>query len=125
MGTHWSHWLDKYPLQKKEADQLPEKKQDNFSFNSPIEAQIDLHGLSQKEALRELEYFILRSLANEKRKVLIIHGKGKHSQDEQGVLKPLVAEYLKQCEYVRASGPAKIKDGGAGATWAILKQYNL
>ncbi len=121
MPQHWSHWLDKYPIQKKTADQFPEKIQDNFSFNSPTEAQLDLHGLTQKEALEELEGFILRSHAAQKRKILIIHGKGRHSKEGESVLKPLVVQYLRQCEYVRASGPAKMKDGGSGATWAILK----
>lgn len=121
MSQHWSHWLDKYPIQKKKIDQFPEKSQDNLGFNSPTQAKLDLHGLTQKEALEEVRGFILRSYATQKRKILIIHGKGQHSKEGVSVLKPLVTQYLRQCKYVRISGPAKMKDGGSGATWAILK----
>lgn len=118
---HWSIWLERHPVKKKSVDFVKVRPQDNFSHDSPIEAKIDLHYLTQKEALQELENFLAYSCHLGRRKVLIIHGKGNHSDQGSPVLKPLVAQHLTQSQYVRATGRARLKDGGTGATWAILR----
>lgn len=53
--------------------------------------------------------------------MLIIHGKGQHSSGGEAVLKPLVLRYLNGHPAIRATGQAKLEDGGSGATWAIFK----
>jgi len=84
------------------------------------EAEIDLHGKTLIEAEYLLSDFIKQSKKNGLRKVLIIHGKGKHSQNGP-VLSGLVREYLESSTLCGETGSPDKRDGGRGATWVILK----
>ena len=79
---------------------------------------IDLHGLSQDEAWNALDEFFSRCSSMGFEKVLIIHGKGNHS-DSEGVLKEVSRKFIERCPFAGASG--RNSTGGRGATWVLLK----
>jgi DNA-nicking Smr family endonuclease len=54
-------------------------------------------------------------------KLLIIHGKGNHSEGES-VLKRTVREFIERCSFAGTSGHGDAASGGNGATWVLLKQ---
>ncbi len=84
------------------------------------EDEIDLHGKTTVEAEILLSGFIKESKRNGLRKVLIIHGKGNHSQNGP-VLSSLVKRYLETSSMCGETGSPDKRDGGRGATWVILK----
>ena len=86
----------------------------------PIEAELDLHGYRQHEALPALQEFIDHALKNGLRFAIIIHGKGFRSQT-QSVLRPLVQNWLHDHPAVLAYCPAQPKDGGKGASYVYLQ----
>ena len=95
--------------------------------NYAIQEHIDLHGLGVKEALSELEYFFKQSLRTGKRAVLIVHGRGL-SSPAKPVLKTKVYEWLTRGpwrKWVVAFASARLQDGGAGATYVLLRQRPL
>jgi DNA-nicking Smr family endonuclease len=85
------------------------------------EATLDLHGLRAEAVIPAVERFVSASRRSGLRKVLIIHGKGKHSQGEP-VLQRLVRAYLERSPHAGAFGPADRAMGGSGATWAALRE---
>jgi DNA-nicking Smr family endonuclease len=84
------------------------------------EAELDLHGLRADEVGRALEGFLSASRRGGLRKVLIIHGKGKHSQGEP-VLRRLVRAHLERSSHAGSFGQAERGLGGSGALWVILR----
>lgn len=86
------------------------------------QATLDLHGMKQAEATGALESFIEDALDAGIEKVAIIHGKGLHSQDGEGVLKDLTDAVLSHLGVVREAKLAKPAYGGSGVTWVILKK---
>ena len=100
------------------------------------DASIDLHGLTCQEALTALEHFFMNSKNSGFEKVLIIHGKGNHSNSishngtgavspfiGEGILKELSRQFIESCPLAGESGPCPAREGGSGATWVLLKQY--
>ena len=85
---------------------------------------LDLHGMTAEEAGIELNNFIRKSYTCGARKVLIIHGKGNHTQG-QSVLKPLVRSVLNLSPFIGDVGTPERRDGGSGATWAVIRQRSL
>jgi len=88
------------------------------------DAVIDLHGLTRDEAWNALDHFFLRSHSMGYEKVLIIHGKGNHS-DNEGVLKEICRKFIEHCPFAGASGRNSSSSGGSGATWVLLKPKNF
>jgi DNA-nicking Smr family endonuclease len=84
------------------------------------EAVLDLHGLSRDAAVASLREFLGSAVADGLRKVLVIHGKGLHSDDGRGVLSDAVREVLSKNRNVAAWGQAAGKQGGRGASWVWL-----
>jgi len=80
---------------------------------------IDIHGLTREEAWAALEQFFVKSHNRGLEKVLIIHGKGIHSQDK-AVLKHFVRDFLEKCPFAGESGQGD--SGGSGTTWVLLKR---
>ncbi|MDR0313404.1 MAG: Smr/MutS family protein [Treponema sp.] len=80
---------------------------------------IDLHGLSQDEAWEALDDFFKKGKFLGHEKVLIIHGKGNHSEID-GVLKVLTGKFIERCPIAGQSGHSTSM-GGSGATWVLLK----
>jgi DNA-nicking Smr family endonuclease len=83
------------------------------------DAFIDLHGMSQNEAITALETFFDNSRENGFEKLLLVHGKGSHQGD--GVLRELSRRFIETCPFAGESGYSNAKEGGNGATWVILK----
>ncbi len=85
-----------------------------------IEATIDLHGMTRDEARDALDVFVTQALQNDIRKVLIVHGKGNHPASE-GVIKEMVLRYLERNPSIGATGTPGVREGGSGATWALIR----
>ncbi len=91
----------------------------------PIEARVDLHGMTQERAFRALNGFILRSHEAGLRCVLVITGKGLRPDGGVGVLRSAVPRWLNQSpcrERVLAVTHATQNDGGEGAYYVMLKR---
>ena len=89
-----------------------------------IQAHVDLHGLTAEGAREVFEKFIKGAITTGKRGVLIIHGRGLSSPSEP-VLKKKVIEWLTRGpwrKWVVAYSSARFVDGGAGATYVLLRQ---
>lgn len=86
-----------------------------------IEDEIDLHGLSGREAERYLRHFIGEASKRGLGCVLVVHGKGRRSGSSGPVLKTLAWQLLSQSEQVLAAVPAQEKDGGGGAVYVLLR----
>lgn len=118
-------WLRRYGVFDKDKDfERAENKRKYTSAaelkNLPVEAQIDLHGLTREEAWIRLGAFISECSSRRLKKVLIVHGKGNHSEEEP-VLKNLVRSFIEQDKRLGASGHPGGIDGGSGATWVIIR----
>lgn len=88
-----------------------------------IQAHIDLHGLNVESAREEFESFLKASVNSGKRAVLIIHGRGLSSPGEP-ILKNKVREWLSNSYWLKrviAYASAQSYDGGAGATYVLLR----
>jgi DNA-nicking Smr family endonuclease len=88
----------------------------------PIEARLDLHGMTQAEAHRALAGFVSGSRAIGRRCVLVITGHGRVSG---GILKAAVPRWLSEPDlrrHVLAITPAQLRDGGAGALYLLLRK---
>jgi DNA-nicking Smr family endonuclease len=84
------------------------------------DATLDLHGQTRDEAWVSLDGFFRLGRQQGFEKLLIVHGKGNHSQGE-AALKRVVREYIERCAFAGESGQATAADGGSGATWVLLK----
>ncbi len=97
-----------------------------------IEARLDLHGMTRKDAHAELRRFVRDAAACGRRCVLVITGKGSRvdagsdSRDAApGVLRRSVPRWLEDADlspYVAGFGPALPKHGGAGALYVQLRR---
>ena len=90
----------------------------------PLEASLDLHGLTQHQAYGLLHGFLARARQKGLRHVLVITGKGRSSGSE-GALRRAVPEWLKGPEMKSmASGyeAAPRHHGGEGALYVRLRR---
>lgn len=99
----------------------------------PIEARIDLHGMTRDQAYTALENFVLGSQLQEKSCVLVITGKGKNSPDIQKdwweespkTLRACLPEWVTQ-EPLRSIVvkiyPAQPEHGDSGAFYLYLRR---
>ncbi len=89
-----------------------------------IQDHIDLHGLGVAEARRAVDAFLRASIRTGKRAVLVVHGRGLSSPGPP-VLKTMVRRWLTSGTWrtwVMAYASARLCDGGAGATYVLLRQ---
>jgi DNA-nicking Smr family endonuclease len=89
----------------------------------PIDARLDLHGMSAEEAEGAVFAFLSKARANRERTVLLIHGKGEHSPGKRAVLRGEIGAWLSQgraSRLVSAFSTAREDDGGEGATYVAL-----
>jgi len=89
-----------------------------------IQAHIDLHGLGVEAAQRAFDEFLKDTLLTGKRAILVIHGRGL-SSPHQPVLKNKVQDWLTRGpwrKWIIAFTSARSYDGGAGATYVLLRQ---
>jgi len=92
-----------------------------------IQAYVDLHGLGVEDAKETFEEFLDWAVTTGKRGVLIVHGRGLSSPSEP-ILKNKVREWLTRGpwrKWVVAYSSARKCDGGAGATYLLLRQRPL
>jgi len=89
-----------------------------------IQSHVDLHRLNAHEAKEVLQEFLKRAVITGKRGVLIIHGRGLSSPSGP-ILKEKVIELLTRSpwrKWVIAYASARLCDGGAGATYVLLRR---
>lgn len=89
-----------------------------------IQAHIDLHGMWVERAEEAVDRFLKESIYTGKRAVLIVHGRGL-SSPAKPVLKNKVQEWLSYGpwrKWVIAYSSARKCDGGAGATYVLLRR---
>lgn len=92
-----------------------------------IQDHIDLHGLRVYDAREAVDGFLSHSVLSGKRAVLIIHGRGLSSPAEP-ILKSKVYRWLTTSpwhKWVIAFTSARLCDGGAGATYVLLREKPL
>ena len=90
----------------------------------PIEARLDLHGMTQAEAQIALNEAVGHSRALGNRCLLVITGKGS-TRNQAGVLKKMVPRWLEapvNQEHVLAVQTARPQHGGAGAVYVLLRK---
>ena len=85
----------------------------------PVQGNLDLHGLTQDNAKRQLAVFLDQAEKSKCRCVRIIHGKGLSSADGVPVLKQRIGGWLAQ---YNAVCQAKPEDGGSGAVLVLLRK---
>jgi DNA-nicking Smr family endonuclease len=94
----------------------------------PIEARLDLHGMTQDEAHEALGRFLSRAEAHGLRCVLVITGKGFRRLGEGGglgILKGAVPRWLNEAPNrarVLAFSAAQPQHGGGGALYVLLRR---
>ena len=123
----WENFLSK-------KEKLPNKdiKIDNqITFKT---RSIDLHGYSLVEANKLIEDFIIKSYREKINKLIVVTGKGIHSQNEKdpyvsknlSILKYSVTEFISNnknlMKIIYEMKDAKIEDGGGGAFYIFLKK---
>ena len=120
------HWINRYGVYDKDADICEESHLSGILHEKKRikalkpQAEIDLHGMTAEEAYKKLTLFFEEAHRKGLKKLLIIHGKGNHSQGEP-VLTRCVQKFLEYCRYAGETGHPKARDGGSGSTWVILK----
>ncbi|MCM1321778.1 MAG: Smr/MutS family protein [Bacteroides sp.] len=122
-------WLRRYGIEDKDAamENAEEKNRLNsraLLHSMPYDDTIDLHGLTGDEAWKKLDSFIAACCRRGFCKVLIIHGKGNHSNDTP-VLRGMVRTFIEQDSRLGEFGFADNADGGKGATWVIIRKKDL
>ena len=118
-------------------EQLPNKdfklsKQKSFKVKT-----IDLHGYTLEEANKTIEEFIYKSFKEKINKLIVVTGKGLHSQNEKdpyvsknlSILKYSVPEFIESnkslMNIINEIKDASIEDGGSGAFYIFLKKNKL
>ena len=90
-----------------------------------VQAHFDMHGMIQGAAKEALKEFIIASVRKGLRTVLVVHGRGLGSPGGHSVLKHATAGWLSHGAiggHVLAFTSARPADGGAGATYVLLKR---
>ena len=95
---------------------------------------IDLHGYTLEEANKTIEKFIYQSFTERINKLIVVTGKGLHSQNEKdpyvskdlSILKYSVPEFIENnkslMNMINEIKDASIEDGGSGAFYIFLKK---
>ncbi|BBB32102.1 hypothetical protein TTHT_0514 [Thermotomaculum hydrothermale] len=110
-------------VEKQEVvDLIPQKIKIPKKSTLNIDDEIDLHGLKKDEAALRLLDFLNEAKSQKLRIVLVITGKGKHSERGPS-LKPFVEKWLKTKgkAFVKSFGSAPKAHGGDGAFILFLK----
>ena len=108
-------------------------------FNSDLKTSqktkyIDLHGYTLEEANKQIEKIINDSYLEKIKKIIVVTGKGLHSQNEKNpyaskdlsILKYSIPEFIKSTPALRKLinkiEEASIEDGGSGAFYIYLNK---
>ena len=123
----WESFLSKNEkLQNKDEKLVTKKTHKSFT--------LDLHGYSLEDANKNIDNLIRSSYDQGANKLIIVTGKGIHSQNAKdpyvskdlGILKYSVPEYIKNnkelMSLINDIKDANIEDGGSGAFYILLKK---
>ena len=123
----WENFISK-------KEKLPNKDL-KIKNNTPLKVKsIDLHGYTLEQANIAIEDFIIKSYQEKINKLIIVTGKGIHSQNEKdpyvskdlSILKYSVPEFISNnknlINIINEIQDAKIEDGGSGAFYIYLKK---
>ena len=115
-------------------ERLPNKDYTKSNHKLFKTKSIDLHGYTLEEANRAIEEFILRSFKEKINKLIVVTGKGLHSQNERdpyiskdlSILKYSVPEFIENninlMNIINEIKDANNEDGGSGAFYIFLKK---
>tara|TARA_Y100000992_G_C21184571_1_gene452431 strand:+ start:7 stop:417 length:411 start_codon:yes stop_codon:yes gene_type:complete len=113
---------------------LPNKDNEQAEIQIKKTRTLDLHGKSLEEANQIIESFIKKSYDDRVQKLIIVTGKGIHSNNNKdpyvskdlGILKYSIPDYLSNnlelMKIISNISEASIKDGGSGAFYIFLKK---
>ena len=123
----WKNFLEK-------NEKLPNKDLEKKEDKLYITKLLDLHGFTLDDANKKVESFITDSFHQKVSKVIIVTGKGLHSQNDKdpyiskdfGILKYSVPDFIKNnsslMAKIKSITDAEIIDGGSGAFYVFLKK---
>ena len=116
------------------SEKLP-NKDDKLKKKSSLKIKsIDLHGYTLDQANKFIESFIIKSYEENINKLIVVTGKGLHSQNEKdpyvsnklSILKYSVPEFISKnknlMNIIYEIKEANIEDGGKGAFYIYLKK---
>ena len=115
-------------------EKLPNKDFEHLKKKNLKVRSIDLHGYTLDEANKTIEDFINKAFSENINKLIVVTGKGLHSENEKdpyvskdlGILKYSVPEFITNnkdlMSKINEITDAKIEDGGGGAFYIFLKK---
>ena len=118
-------------------EKLPDKDLKGTKAKYYKTISIDLHGYTLEQANKSIENFIIKSYQEKINKLIVVTGKGIHSQNEKdpyvskdlSILKYSVPEFISNnknlMKIIYEIKDAKIEDGGGGAFYIFLKKNKL
>ena len=117
------------------SDEKIHNKDGNFKQKKLTRTRVlDLHGYTLDEANKKIEKLIINSYEEKVNKLIIVTGKGLHSDNESNpyvskdlsILKYSVPEFIKSnqslMKLINSFGEATIEDGGSGAFYIYIKK---
>ena len=123
----WENFISK--SEKLPNKDLPQNKKIPFKIKS-----IDLHGYTLEQANKTIEDFVIKSYEEGINKLIVVTGKGLHSENkknpyvskELSILKYSVPDFIEKniplMKKIIEIKDAKIEDGGSGAFYIYLKK---
>lgn len=93
----------------------------------PLDARLDLHGMTQDQAHQETVRLVTRAYNTHKRCLLIITGKGGYGEG-RGVLRQALPLWLEAPDLrpmVLSISPARPPHGGSGAFYVLLRRKRI
>ena len=115
-------------------EKLPDKDDIQNKTNIKKIRSLDLHGKTLDDANSIIENFIKKSYEDKVQKLIIVTGKGLHSNNEKdpyvskdlGILKYSIPEFVRNnknlMQIISNIDEASVKDGGTGAFYIFLKR---
>jgi DNA-nicking Smr family endonuclease len=115
-------------------EKLPNKDNKSINKKNFVTKSIDLHGYTLEEANKSIQDFINKSYEDNINKLIVVTGKGLHSNNEKdpyvskelSILKYSVPEFIKKnvdlVKKISEIKGANIEDGGDGAFYIYLKR---
>jgi len=83
---------------------------------------LDLHGETVERGIARLRAFLSEANRIGRRCVLLVHGKGTHSEHGAPLREAVLGQLLGECSgYVHALSTAAPADGGEGATYVMMR----
>ena len=123
----WENFLFK-------KEKLPNKDINSTKEKKIKIKNIDLHGYTLDEANKKIESFIKQSYIEKVNKLIVVTGKGLHSQNEKdpyvskdlSILRYSVPHFIKNnnelMKMINDFDSATIEDGGSGAFYIYIKK---